>query len=195
VATADHLFPVSAVATVLRVPDETPSVRFERSAIGQLVISAGIVLFLLIEIGTNLPESSVEREISRTANRTVRWLGVEQEWGVFAPDPRPTSLGVEGRVTFEDGSTAVWHLPQGGEIVENLRYYRWRKWLERIRSDGYPELYEPTARWIASLYDDQPSDVVRVELVRFFRTNEIDDPQPPYEEYTYFTYDVARSGS
>lgn len=169
--------------------DETVSARFERSSLGQLVISAGIVLFLLVELGTNLPASAVQRSVDQTSNRTARWLGVEQQWGVFAPDPRSTSLDVEGRVTFADGSTATWELPEGPPVVANLRYYRWRKWLERIRSDGYPEIHEPTARWIASLYDDRPSPVVRVELIRSFRENALDDPQPPYQQFTYFTYE------
>ena len=57
-------------------------------------------------------------------------------------------------------------------VGANLRYYRWRKWLERVRSDDYRDIWEPTARWIASLYDDQARrPVVRVELVRRFHDN------------------------
>ena len=72
---------------------------------------------------------------------------------MFAPNPRSTSLKIEGRVTFEDGSTATWHLPEGARVGANLRYYRWRKWLERVRSDDFRTLWEPTCEWIASLYD------------------------------------------
>lgn len=171
--------------------DGTASERFERSSLGQLVISAGIVLFLLTEIGTNLPGSAVEREVSEASSWVVRAMGVEQQWGVFAPNPRPSSLDLEALVTFADGTTATWHLPQGNDLVENLRYYRWRKWLERVRSDGYPDIWEPTARWIASLYDDRGSPVERVDLIRLFRENALDDPQPPMQRYTYFTYDAA----
>ena len=182
-----------AVATVLRVEDGTgtTSERFERSSLGQLVISAGIVLFLLCEIGTNLPASSVQREVSETANWVVRAMGVEQEWGVFAPDPRPSTLGLEADVTYEDGTTEVWHLPQGNDLVENLRFYRWRKWLERVRSDSYPEIWLPTARWIASEHEGRGSPVATVDLVRLFRENTLNDPQPVLQRFTYFTYDVA----
>ena len=77
-------------------------------------------------------------------------------------------------MTFEDGSTAVWHLPEGARIGENLRYYRWRKWLERVRSDDFRNLWEPTCQWIASLYDEVDSPVEKVQLVRRFHDNRLD---------------------
>ena len=85
----------------------------ERSPLGQLVISALIVLILLVEIGTNLPASAVQRSVGPTSGQISFLLGNEQAWGVFAPDPRSTSLQLEGRVTFADGSHATWHLPTG----------------------------------------------------------------------------------
>jgi hypothetical protein len=166
---------------------QSVSERFERSPVGQLVIVVGVVLFLLCEVGTNLPTSAVERKERATTERFVRILGAEQEWGVFAPDPRSTSLQLEARVTFEDGSRTTWHLPQGSSLGENLRYYRWRKWLERARSDGYTDIWAPTARWIASLYADRRSPVAEVQLVRRFHDNVIDGDQPPYQEYVYCT--------
>ena len=106
---------------------------------------------------------------------------------MFAPNPRSTSLKLEGRVTFEDGSTAVWHLPEGARIGGNLRYYRWRKWLERVRSDDFRNLWEPTCQWIASLYDDFDSPVEKVQLVRRFHENRLVGEQPPYDEFVYHT--------
>ncbi|MGH9275495.1 MAG: hypothetical protein ACRDZU_12685 [Acidimicrobiales bacterium] len=166
------------------------SERFERSSLGQFVASAGVVLVLLCQVGTHLPPSAVHRAVGPTANQMVRVLASEQAWGVFAPNPRATSLQVEGRVTFADGSTTVWTLPEGPNLGANLRYYRWRKWLERIRSDSYRDIWEPTARWIASLYEDERSPVVRVDLVRRFRDNALTGEQPPYKEFTYFTLDL-----
>ena len=167
------------------------SERIERSSIGQLVISALIVLLLLAELGTHLPGSAVERSVSESSNQIIRVLASEQAWGVFAPDPRPTSLQLYARITFEDGKTAIWHLPKGNRVVGNLRYYRWRKWLERARSDSYSDIWDPTARWIATLYDDGPSPVARVELVRRFHDNVVVGPQPPWQEFVYYTLDVG----
>jgi hypothetical protein len=164
------------------------SERVERSSAGRLVISLFIVVVLLAEVGTHLPRgSAVSRSVNAPANQVIRILGVEQAWGVFAPNPRSTSLGIEARITFADGTTARWDLPQGSNVGANLRYYRWRKWLERARSDSHRGLWEPTARWIASLHDDGPSPVVTVELIRHFHDNVLVGPQPPWESFTYFT--------
>jgi hypothetical protein len=163
------------------------SERIERSPLGQILISALIVVFLLVEVGTNLPDSAVSRSVGPTANRVVRILGSENSWGVFAPDPRPTSLQLKAKITFADGSHATWHLPTGSPWGTNLRFYRWRKWLERVRSDSYPDTWDPTARWIASLYEHRTSPVVQVQLVRRFHDNTLQDPQPPWQEYVYYT--------
>lgn len=171
-------------------PDPPLSQRIEQSPLGRLAIGATIALLILATFGTHLPTSVLADTVSKRSGEIVRILGSEQSWGVFAPDPRSTSLGIEGRVTFADGSTAVWNLPDGSRVIGNLRYYRWRKWVERVRSDQYPNTWEPTARWIATQFDDRDSPVVKVELVRFFRENSILDPQPPFEEYTYFTLDL-----
>ena len=140
---------------------------------GQLVISALIVLLILVEIGTNLPASAVQRSVGPTSAQVASLLGSDNAWGVFAPDPRPTSLQLEALVTFADGTTATWHMPQGSPWGGNLRYYRWRKWLERVRADDYKELWPPTARWIASLYADRSSPVTQVELIRRFHDNTV----------------------
>jgi hypothetical protein len=163
------------------------SERVEQSPTGQLLISGAIALMLLATIGTHLPASAVAQSVGERANQVVHVLGVEQSWGVFAPDPRSTSLEMEARLTFVDGSTAVWRPPDGDKVVSNLRYYRWRKWVERVRSDDYANTWDQTARWIADQYEEP---VARVDLVRYFRENALDDPQPPYSEYTFFSLDL-----
>src|SRR3546814_18136421 len=102
-------------------------------------------------------------------------------------NPRSTSLDLEARITYADGSTDTWQVPEGSPIGTNLRYYRWRKWLERIRSDSYRGLWPATAEWVAAAHSGRPPPVVPVEPVRFFRSNVVQGAQPPSEEYTYFT--------
>jgi hypothetical protein len=132
----------------------------------------------------------VQRAVRPTADRAIRVLGSEQAWGVFSPNPRRISIDLEGRVTFADGSTATWEVPDGPIVGTNLRYYRWRKWLERIRADDARRFWEPTATWIASLHEGGPSPVERVELVRFFRDNRVRGPQPSWQQATFFVLDL-----
>jgi hypothetical protein len=166
------------------------SERVERSTLGQILISGAIALAILATIGTHLPSSSVAGSVGERSSQLTHAMGIEQSWGVFAPDPRSTSLDLEALVTFADGSTDRWTMPEGDPVVSNLRYYRWRKWLERVRSDDYSRIWDQTARWIARQYDDDGNPVVSVELIRFFRENALDDPQPPYDSYSFFTLDL-----
>jgi len=170
------------------VAEPSAGERIERSVVAQIVIGIAIVASLLAQVVTHLPPSStVEDKLGGSASYLVRLAAIESQWGVFAPNPRSTSLKIEGRVTFEDGRTAVWHLPEGARVGANLRYYRWRKWLERVRSDDFRIVWEPTCQWIATLYDDVDSPVESVQLVRLFHENELYGPQPPYEEFEYHT--------
>ena len=170
--------------------------RVERSPAGQIAIAIFIVAVLLGQVITHLPDrSAVEDELGNEASYALRMVGLEAQWGVFAPNPRSTSLKLEGRVTFEDGAVATWHLPEGARLGANLRYYRWRKWLERVRADDFRHLWEPTCQWIASLYDDYKAPVSDVQLVRLFHENHIQGPQPPYEERVYHTCTPDGGGS
>lgn len=155
-----------------------------------MLISLLIVLLVGTQVATHLPNSAIQREVGPPAARLARMLGSEQAWGVFAPNPRSMSLDLEARITYADGSTSVWDVPEGGRLGGNLRYYRWRKWLERVRSDSYRGLWRPTAQWIADIHSDGPSPVVTVELVRRFHENSVTGPQPAWEEHTYFTLRV-----
>lgn len=163
------------------------SERFERSRIGRALISIGVVVLLLAEVGTHLPSSALERAVREPSDLIVRLAGSEQTWAVFAPDPRAVSLRLEARITFADGSAALWKTPEGPAIGANLRFYRWRKWIERARADDHSGLWDPTARWIASLYEDGPSPVVQVDLIRRFHQNVVSGEQPEWKAFTYYT--------
>lgn len=170
--------------------------QIERSSAGQIVIAVLIVAVLLGQVITHLPtRSAVANELEDEASYALRIVALEAQWGVFAPNPRSTSLKIEGRVTFEDGAVATWHLPEGARIGANLRYYRWRKWLERVRSDDFRSLWEPTCQWITTLWDDYEHPVESVQLVRLFHDNRVVGPQPPYEEFVYHTCTPEAGGS
>jgi hypothetical protein len=176
--------------------DASPGERIERSNLGRVIISVVIVAAMLAQVAAHLPDgSALEDDLGPSGRYLVRLAGIESQWGVFAPNPRSTSLKLEGRVTFEDGSTATWHLPEGARIGANLRYYRWRKWLERVRADDYRNLWEPTCQWIASLYEWFDSPVESVQLVRLFHENHPTGDQPPYDEFVYHTCSPREGGS
>ena len=172
--------------------------RLEQTVAIRFVLSVLVILLVGAQLVAHIPEDVISEDLRsglRTpALKVQRLATTEMQWGVFAPEPRTTSLRLEADVTFADGTSETWHVPQGAVIGSNLRFYRWRKWLERVRSEDYALLWRPTAEWIASLYDDRPSPVTSVTLVRWFRDNRIRGEQEPYERVEYFTLDLDDDG-
>jgi hypothetical protein len=98
---------------------------------------------------SNLPAGRPREELRPAAARDVLPLGLDQDWALFAPDPRGFSVGVYARVTYADGDERRWVPPRGGHLLAPYRTYRWQKYVERLRADDYSSLWEPTARWVA----------------------------------------------
>jgi hypothetical protein len=168
--------------------------RVEQSLVVRIVVSVAVVVLVGAQIISHVPEGVIDDDLRTTwrepAQKIQRLTTTEMQWGVFAPEPRRTSLKLGAVVEFADGSTASWSVPQGAVLGTNLRFYRWRKWLERVRSEDYRSLWRPTAAWIATLYADRASTVTSVTLVRWHRDNRIEGPQEPYERTEYYTLDL-----
>ncbi|MGH3937051.1 MAG: hypothetical protein ACRDTG_00215 [Pseudonocardiaceae bacterium] len=145
----------------------------------------------------NVPEYSAIGRTYEPVMRTFgRITGLEQGWGVFAPDPRVHTFEVYATVEFDDGSTARWQPPAGDPFLSAYRIYRWRKWVEYARSDdGEATLWLPTAVFIARQADGGGRRPVHVSLVRRWReTPTLGTPwaEPGWKEFTYFSLDVTR---
>jgi hypothetical protein len=98
-------------------------------------------------------------------------LGVDQDWRVFAPNPRRTGLRVELQVEWSDGSRSVWSPPHGEPLLGSYRDYRWRKWMENATSDARAAwLLPPAARYVARRTPAQPgARPIRLRAVRYVK--------------------------
>lgn len=123
--------------------------RLEASENGRVAISALIMVVLVCVIGTTLPLFGVSRALTRPAKPLLRATALDQDWGVFAPNPRPTLLHLSVTLRYADGSTWTWTPPRNGALVGSLRDYRWRKWAEVVVGRPDEALSTLTARWVA----------------------------------------------
>jgi len=166
--------------------------RFEESVGGQVVMSVvGLALMALV-LGWNLPDSRAKDKLSGTVDPVIQSLGLEQDWALFAPNPRDTDVGVYATVTYRDGHTSRWTPPHNGILVSPYRTYRWQKYVERLRDDKYSGLWEPTARWVAR---EAGPGATKVELTRTFRDVVVPGAggkRPATSSYTFYTYVVTR---
>ena len=164
--------------------------RFEQSAVGRAVLTAVMALLVVAVVIWNLPAGKPRDAVRPAAAHVLNPIGLDQDWALFAPDPRAFSVGVFARVTFRDGSERVMTPPHNGHLLAPYRTYRWQKYVERLRADDYGSLWEPTARWVA---DEAGGDVARVVLVRTFRdavTPGTAGPRVPAKEFAFYTLDL-----
>jgi hypothetical protein len=165
-------------------------VRFEQSRAGRVVLTLLMAVLVAAVLVWNLPAGRPREELRPAAARVVLPLGLDQDWALFAPDPRGFSVGVYARVTYADGDERHWVPPRGGHLLAPYRTYRWQKYVERLRADDYSSLWEPTARWVA---DQAGPDVTRVVLVRTFRDAVVPGTgtsRVPRQEFAFYTLDV-----
>ena len=143
---------------------------------GLLTVLLGGLVFLLI--GWNLPKSPTRTEFRDSVDPIFTTFGLRQGWEVFSPNPSSTSIRVEGRVTYDDGSVDSYDFPGGDPFLGALREYRWRKYERRVRLDSNRGLWRPTAEYIADQMRVDDKQVVEVVLVRHFSST----PKPGSDE-------------
>ncbi len=164
--------------------------RFEQSAVGQAVLGA-LMVVLVVCVGLwNLPAGRPHDAVRPVVGPVVQALGLEQDWALFAPDPRRFGVGVYATVTHRSGRVVRWTPPHNGLLLTPYRTYRWQKYVERLRADDYAGLWEPTARWVAR---QAGADVTRVVLTRTFRdavTPGTGEGRPPGGSYDFYTLDL-----
>jgi hypothetical protein len=170
-----------------------PQERVEAHPFGRAAITGVIVFVIVTLLASNLSESALQRWLARLVQPVRNGLGLDQAWGVFAPDPRSVVFDLEGHIRYGDGSTEVWRPPKGEPIVHEYRDYHWQKYAERVRLDDQSGLWHPFAVWLARTHDRPGRHPVEVTLVRRWYDLYPPGTNPshgPWNEYVYFTLQV-----
>lgn len=167
--------------------------RLEAGRAGRAVISAFVAVTIVSLIVWNLPSSAMKEEAFKLAGPYVRAAGLDQNWGVFSPDPRRHSLEVVARVRYADGTEQTLSVPRGGRLAGGYWDYRWRKWAEWTSTDSHDFLWGPAAAWFARRARVEGGHPVRVTLVRRWQETLPPGAGPSrgdWHEYAYYTYEV-----
>ena len=149
------------------------------------VLAVGVLIW-------NMPAGKPRDALRPAAAHALYPVGLDQDWALFAPDPRTFSVGVYARITYADGRERVRVPPHNGHLLAPYRTYRWQKYVERLRADDYSSLWEPTARWIAR---DAGPGVTKVVLVRTFRDAVVPGSgkaRPARGEFAFYTLDLTQ---
>lgn len=165
---ADPASAAQAGPPAAAAPAEPPGwqQRLEESAFGRGVLSTLFVVTLIAIVAINLPESDLRRQLLRPGQPYLNALGLDQNWALFAPDPRRVVIDVSAAVTFDDGVTSQWNFPHDGALIGTYRDYRWRKWAENLISPSNGQaLWRSAALWAAGSEVRPGHSVTSVALV------------------------------
>jgi hypothetical protein len=116
---------------------------------GRIAISIFLIVTLITLLTANLPASYLQGKLLSADHWYLYGTGLDQGWGVFAPDPRRQTVGISAVVTFADGSQATWRPKRRDPVVGAYIDYRWIKWEEFAASIANSNLWQPVAVFAA----------------------------------------------
>jgi hypothetical protein len=146
--------------------------RFERSHVGEALISAVVSVVVLTGVVGNLPDSEVKRVLTPTLQPIEAATGLDQVWRMYAPEPISQLETVEVQVTMTDGADRVWTIHKGDLVIGPFAWYRWQKLKEQtIRERG---TRAGIAHWVMRELTKPSEHPVRVQMV--FRTQDLPAP-------------------
>jgi hypothetical protein len=165
----------------------------ESTNAGRAAISVFVAITILSLVLWNLPDSELKSASDPAVRPLILVAGLNQNWGVFAPDPRRQTLDFVARVGYADGNEQTLDYPRGGRAIGSYWDYRWRKWYEAVRTDRHDELWQPAAAWFAQRERAAGRRPVTVTLVR--RWYDLFPPgkgpeHGPWQESAFYTYEV-----
>jgi|GEM_PF-3067356 len=143
----------------------------------QKLLRSAIFIFIAFHLSAvvlcSFPGASrTRRKIGVFFGRYVRFVNVEQNWAMFAPDPYANNSFIRAEVRHSDGTTSWTAPPRMAELGRGDRYSleRYRKWSDDyIRTDSYPDYWPPAARYFArKAYTAKRNPPVEVSLWRFW---------------------------
>lgn len=140
--------------------------RLESTRVGRVIISVFILLVLGGVLTWNLPTSELSRRTQPPFQRFMFASGLDQNWGVFAPDPPTTEWTFHARVAYDDGTERTWDVPTGSVVLGAYWDFRWLKWGEIMAAGIDAKMWLPAAEWIARQETDVGRRPVTVTLVR-----------------------------
>ncbi|GLZ56082.1 hypothetical protein [Actinomycetospora sp. NBRC 106378] len=150
------------------------SVRLERTRRGRIAISVFLVVLVGSLLVINAPASATKRGLMTVVAPVLSALGMEQGWGVFAPNPRGFSLEVEAHIQQVDGSQRIVPI-ESGRGLDEYWTYRWQRWADRLANGpDNVAMWDPFCRYLADQDRAAGGKPVRVALV-----NRRSDTLPP----------------
>jgi hypothetical protein len=178
--------------TFLDIPTVSSALAINR----RRIMLIAVMSFLLFQVfAYNLwfmrpNDTPLGSPLSDTQVKLVEWLGLWQNWSMFAPNPSPTDGGLLMMGLLENGQRIELRtgLYRDNELP---RFYfglgtRWKKYDENLYFFWLTDLMEAHARYLCRHHPSQ--NVQHIEIIyRFRQTVDYGEPFNPYRDQPIWT--------
>lgn len=166
-----------------------------RERIGRLIVSVFVLAYIVL-VSVYLSPPSPWRDVAlQPVQKFVDYVGLWQDYCLFAPDPPSTNIDLSAELTFADGRKEIWNFPRMEKLnlFERIIKERYRKFGDdHVASEAY--LWPDLCRYLSRVYAARGKPPVSITLIKRFA--DIPPPEkglgkvlPEHsEEARFFTY-------
>lgn len=142
------------------------------------LIKAGITIFFVLAtiffLLWRLSGSKFGGSFLRMTKRFIVWIGLDNHWSMFAPDPMSQNLRIAFELEFKDGNVEPWFVKEfdvkGDEqLITNIRYF---KWYRRLLADKNEVAKKSMCEFLLQQWREKNPDKdppVVVRIIEVFR--------------------------
>lgn len=110
--------------------------------------------------------SAIRRAVMSFGSPVLFALGLDQNWGVFAP-PRTSTIALSAVIRYSDGTSSTWAPPTStGALFGEYRDYRWGKYVENLIAYQRPVQEFQLSVWLARRYNHGGRRPILVQLIQ-----------------------------
>lgn len=162
----------------------------DQSRLSRLLLSIFLLVSLVATFSSVMPNSLIKDGLLTVTRPYLFATGLDQHWGLFAPNPRLDTSYVFARVDHTDGTVGIQGIPTGAGPSEYWNY-RWRNYGEQLwtAADADPER-RAFAPWVVDRDRAAGRQPVRVTLLRRTASNLPPGPGPdegPWQDVPFFS--------
>lgn len=140
------------------------------SRIRKPVISSFVLLHLALITIWLFPLHPALVSLIEPFRAYILFIGIDQDFSVFAPKPRSTNLHMCAVIRYRDGTERLWQYPRMERLafVERMKKERYRKFFnDSLAWSRFKSFLPDVARYVARQNNDRQNPVTSVTLLRY----------------------------